>query len=146
MTRCRRSRSGQRRRSWTAAGVGLMSAPTSRSNGMSAPSVPTSSSLTSPLLERLLQDYEELLARSHAQTSLAAYIDYLETGFRPAHHHRLLIQRLEAVARGEIPRLMVCMPPGSAKSTYVSCLLDYSGQGGLAGAWAGIYTAFRKPT
>lgn len=37
-----------------------------------------------------------------------------------AAHHRLLIDRLEAVERGEIRRLMVFMPPGSAKSTYAS--------------------------
>jgi predicted phage terminase large subunit-like protein len=73
------------------------------------------------LLGRLLADYEELLARSQAQTSLAAYIDFLDFGLRPARHHSLLIEHLEAVERGEIPRLMVCMPPGSAKSTYVSC-------------------------
>jgi predicted phage terminase large subunit-like protein len=34
----------------------------------------------------------------------------------------LLLDRLEAVERGEIERLMVLMPPGSAKSTYVSTL------------------------
>ena len=38
----------------------------------------------------------------------------------PAGHQRLLIDRLEAVERGEIRRLMVFMPPGSAKSTYAS--------------------------
>lgn len=37
-----------------------------------------------------------------------------------AAHHRLLIDKLEAVERGEIKRLMVFMPPGSAKSTYAS--------------------------
>jgi predicted phage terminase large subunit-like protein len=37
-----------------------------------------------------------------------------------AAHHRLLISRLEALERGEITRLMVFMPPGSAKSTYAS--------------------------
>lgn len=43
-------------------------------------------------------------------------------GWSPAAHHRLLIQHLEAVARGEIERLMVFMPPGSAKSKYTSVL------------------------
>lgn len=33
-------------------------------------------------------------------------------------HHRYLIERLEAVERGEVRRLMVFMPPGAAKSTY----------------------------
>jgi hypothetical protein len=40
----------------------------------------------------------------------------------PARHHQLLLQHLEKVARGEIKRLMVLMPPGSAKSTYSSIL------------------------
>jgi predicted phage terminase large subunit-like protein len=35
-------------------------------------------------------------------------------------HHKLLLDKLEAVERGEIKRLMVFMPPGSAKSTYAS--------------------------
>ncbi|HKM64192.1 MAG TPA: phage terminase large subunit [Acidisphaera sp.] len=37
-----------------------------------------------------------------------------------AAHHKLLIGKLEAVAAGKIDRLMVLMPPGSAKSTYTS--------------------------
>jgi predicted phage terminase large subunit-like protein len=41
----------------------------------------------------------------------------------PARHHRLLIEKLELVSNGEIDRLMVQMPPGSAKSTYSSILL-----------------------
>ncbi len=40
----------------------------------------------------------------------------------PARHHALLLDRLEALSQGEIDRLMVLMPPGSAKSTYASVL------------------------
>jgi predicted phage terminase large subunit-like protein len=65
---------------------------------------------------------KELLGRRQAQKSLAAFIDYLDVGFVPAKHHLLLIDHLEAVERGEIERLMVLMPPGSAKSTYASVL------------------------
>jgi predicted phage terminase large subunit-like protein len=43
-------------------------------------------------------------------------------GFEPAPHHLLLIDRLQKVACGEIDRLAVFMPPGSAKSTYGSIL------------------------
>jgi predicted phage terminase large subunit-like protein len=46
----------------------------------------------------------------------------LAARYVPAEHHRLLISKLEAVERGEIKRLMVFMPPGSAKSTYCSVL------------------------
>lgn len=52
--------------------------------------------------------------------SLEGWIRYRDAGYTPARHHRLLIEYLEAVERGEIERLMVCMPPGSAKSTYTS--------------------------
>lgn len=41
-------------------------------------------------------------------------------GQRPAAHHRLLLERLALVGDGAIDRLMVLMPPGSAKSTYAS--------------------------
>lgn len=36
-----------------------------------------------------------------------------------ASHHALLCDKLTKLAKGEIPNLMVMMPPGSAKSTYV---------------------------
>lgn len=38
----------------------------------------------------------------------------------PALHHRLLLNKLQAVADGKIRKLMIWMPPGSAKSTYAS--------------------------
>lgn len=62
------------------------------------------------------------LRRRQAKTSLPQFIDHLETGFELAAHHRLLTEALEKVERGEIRRLMVNMPPGSAKSTYASVL------------------------
>ncbi len=43
-------------------------------------------------------------------------------GFEPAPHHQLLIKQLERLARGDIRRLAIFMPPGSAKSTYSSIL------------------------
>jgi len=42
----------------------------------------------------------------------------VETGL--AAHHRLLLEKLQLVFEGEIQRLMIFMPPGSAKSTYAS--------------------------
>lgn len=36
-----------------------------------------------------------------------------------ADHHALLIEKLQGIEDGSIPNLMVFMPPGSAKSTYV---------------------------
>jgi predicted phage terminase large subunit-like protein len=64
----------------------------------------------------------ELLKRRLAKKSLTKFIEYLDLGFVPARHHQLLIGHLEALERTEIERLMVFMPPGSAKSTYSSVL------------------------
>ena len=45
-----------------------------------------------------------------------------DSGYQPAAHHLYLISELEKLAAGEFDRLMVLMPPGSAKSTYTSLL------------------------
>lgn len=62
----------------------------------------------------------ELLRRRAIRRSLTDFCRLC--GFEPARHHRLLIEKLEAVAHGEIGKLAVFMPPGSAKSTYASIL------------------------
>ena len=43
-----------------------------------------------------------------------------DLGFTPSSHHKLLIKELEDIISGKNDRLMVFMPPGSAKSTYAS--------------------------
>jgi putative intracellular protease/amidase len=62
----------------------------------------------------------EVMYRREVRGSLARWAEHC--GFKPAAHHRMLIEHLEKVARGEIDRLAVFMPPGSAKSTYASIL------------------------
>ena len=62
----------------------------------------------------------ELLKRNSLRGSFTNWC--MSNGFVPARHHRLLIEHLEALARFEIERLAVFMPPGSAKSTYASVL------------------------
>ncbi len=56
--------------------------------------------------------------------SLAAWAEAVlePAGYTPARHHHLLMDRLEQVAAGTIDRLLVLMPPGSAKSTYASLI------------------------
>jgi predicted phage terminase large subunit-like protein len=63
---------------------------------------------------------QEILQRKQIRTSLPKWCEF--NGYIPARHHRLLNEKLEAVSRGEINRLAVFMPPGSAKSTYASVL------------------------
>jgi hypothetical protein len=67
---------------------------------------------------RLLE--HEAVQRIRIRNSLTEWA--LAAGFTPAKHHRLLLKELEAVSQGRSDRLMVLMPPGSAKSTYASIL------------------------
>lgn len=65
-----------------------------------------------------------LLHRKAIRQNLAVWcIEALSPlGLHPATHHSILLDRLEQIERGDIRRLMVLMPPGSAKSTYASIL------------------------
>lgn len=64
----------------------------------------------------------ELQLRRRARLSLQSYIEVIAPDTVPAWHHQLLLSYLERVERGDITRLMIFMPPGSAKSTYASVL------------------------
>lgn len=57
----------------------------------------------------------ELLRREEAIETLAGYIEYV-SGLKPPRHIKYICERLEAVARGDIKRLMISLPPGHAKS------------------------------
>ncbi|MDE2106257.1 MAG: terminase family protein [Patescibacteria group bacterium] len=83
----------------------------------------SSESSTKSLLLRELQLRRALWRIECRRNLLAWSIEALKpVGQTPARHHRLLIQALEDVAEGRNDRLMVLMPPGSAKSTYTSIL------------------------
>src|SRR5579872_1818398 len=74
-------------------------------------------------LERELQLERELWRRECRRSFLAFCIEALSPyGQQPAHHHRLLIAELQAVADGHANRLMIFMPPGSGKSRYATQL------------------------
>lgn len=64
---------------------------------------------------RLMEEQTAYMARD----DLGGYAN-LVLGFKPARHHKLLIQALEEVADGLWDLLLVMMPPGSAKSSYGS--------------------------
>lgn len=54
------------------------------------------------------------------KSSLLGYCIASWEGYKPANHHRLIARKLEAVARGEIKRLMIQMPPRHGKSMLAS--------------------------
>lgn len=62
----------------------------------------------------------ELLARRRAREGLLAFTGYTNPAYVAAPHHKLIAEKLEAVERGEIRRLMICMPPRHGKSELAS--------------------------
>jgi predicted phage terminase large subunit-like protein len=63
---------------------------------------------------------KELLRRMDATERLIAFTEYTNSGYTPAPHHRRIADKLEAVERGEIDRLMIFMPPRHGKSELAS--------------------------
>lgn len=62
----------------------------------------------------------ELLARRKARAGLLDFTSYTNPAYEAAPHHRLIAEKLEAVERGEILRLMITMPPRHGKSELAS--------------------------
>lgn len=63
---------------------------------------------------------QELLDRKMARKSLIAFTNYTLSEYRAADHHKQIADKLEAVERGEIDRLMIFMPPRHGKSELAS--------------------------
>jgi len=61
-----------------------------------------------------------LLKRKAVRRDLNAWCRHC--GFEPAQHHRLLNETLQDVVAGRVRNVMFLLPPGSAKSTYISVL------------------------
>lgn len=92
---------------------------------------------------------KELLIRRRARESILHFVNAIDVPGRPigddqdsevfepiestiAHHHRLLLEKLDAVSKTPHGRMMIFMPPGSAKSTYASVVFPskYLGEQG----------------
>ena len=67
---------------------------------------------------------QRVLLRSQIRGTLKSWAAEAlkDTGHQPAAHHLHLISELEGLSNGEHDRLMILMPPGSAKSTYASVI------------------------
>ena len=68
----------------------------------------------------VLEAASELLKRREARSSLLAFTEYTLPEFQPGEHHKLICEKLEAVERGDINRLMVFAPPRHTKSELAS--------------------------
>ena len=63
---------------------------------------------------------QELAKRELARRHLEWFIKYHFENYRVNWHHRLIIEKLEAVERGEIRKLMIFVPPRHGKSEIAS--------------------------
>lgn len=70
--------------------------------------------------DRVLEDLLEKKRRRQIRSQLNAWAR--ACGFEPAKHHQLINAYLEKLSRREFLKLMIFLPPGSAKSTYTSAL------------------------
>jgi predicted phage terminase large subunit-like protein len=67
---------------------------------------------------------QKLYIRSKLRGTLRAWAEEVlkKSGYRPAAHQLYLVSELESLSNGVYDRLMILMPPGSAKSTYASVI------------------------
>lgn len=82
----------------------------------------TSTACPSPNLSAYAKSLPALheLEAAIARKSLLAFTEYTNPLYQRARHHVLIADRLEAVERGEIDRLMIFMPPRHGKSELAS--------------------------
>ena len=81
--------------------------------------------LTDAELESLgkhLDKYKELHDREEYQRDFLKFVKHVWPSFITGSHHRIFAEKLERVARGELKRLIVNMPPRHTKSEFASYL------------------------
>jgi len=61
--------------------------------------------------------------RDKAQEKFMPFAHHVYEGFIEGRHHRVIAEKLEKVARGEIKRLIVNMPPRHSKSEFASFMM-----------------------
>ena len=84
------------------------------------------SKLPDHVQEQFFADLQELKAaqeRERAQNDFMFYVQKMWPGFIHGRHHKIMAKKFEQIARGEIKRLIICLPPRHTKSEFASFLL-----------------------
>jgi predicted phage terminase large subunit-like protein len=71
---------------------------------------------------QLTQRAAQLIASDNAKNGFLDFVRFVWPGFIAGRHHRIVAEKLEAVARGELKRLIINMPPRHTKSEFASYL------------------------
>jgi hypothetical protein len=64
-----------------------------------------------------------LETREKAQDQFMPFVHHVYDGFIEGRHHRIIAEKLERIAKGELKRLIVNMPPRHSKSEFASYLM-----------------------
>ncbi len=73
-------------------------------------------------LAALMGRAEEFVHQDKAQQNFMDFVAMMWPSFIGGKHHRMVAEKLEAVARGELKRLIINMPPRHTKSEFASYL------------------------
>ena len=71
----------------------------------------------------LEEQQKRLVTRSEAQDKFMSYVKHVYDGFIEGTHHRIISEKLERIASGDLKRLIVNMPPRHSKSEFASYLM-----------------------
>ena len=71
----------------------------------------------------ILKELQKREVRAHAQVKFLDFVKTVWPGFIGGRHHKIMAEKFEAVARGEIKRLAISLPPRHTKSEFASYLL-----------------------
>ena len=73
-------------------------------------------------LSKSLDKFSELEKRDRLQDSFLEFVRHVWPSFIAGRHHKIFAEKLERVAKGELKRLIVNMPPRHTKSEFASYL------------------------
>ena len=76
-----------------------------------------------PEILRLLRALDEAKKREAAQKHFLDFVNLMWPSFISGRHHKKMADAFERVARGELKRLIINMPPRHTKSEFASYLL-----------------------
>ena len=74
-------------------------------------------------LLRLIEEYEGAKKREECRTTYLDFVKHAWPAFIEGAHHKTMAEAFERVARGELKRLIINMPPRHTKSEFASYLL-----------------------
>jgi predicted phage terminase large subunit-like protein len=72
---------------------------------------------------KLLDEYKGARDREKSQNSFLHYVRKMWPGFIAGRHHKLMADKFERIAKGELRRVIINMPPRHTKSEFASFLL-----------------------